>query len=51
MVGGSVVREERGERGEGKGGDRGVEGHFIGEAFGVVCIVMLIRYKAMWWSE
>lgn len=51
MVGGSVVREERGERGEGKGGDRRVEGHFIGEAVGMVCIVMLIRYEAMRWSE
>ena len=51
MVGSNVVREERGEGGEGKGGDRRVEGHFIGEAFGVVCIVMFIRYKTMLWSE
>ena len=40
-----------GERGEERGGEWRVEGHFIGETFGVVCIVMLIRYKTMRWNE
>ena len=51
MVGGSVVRKERGGRGEERGGEWRVEGHFKGETSGVICIAMLIRYKTMWWNE